>query len=945
MRAFLACVLTLTGNAFYTVAAAQEPARARIDAVTPVAMASWRADSGKVAEVRLPAIVVSGAPRSYQVVAVSIPDAIIAAQNASVEIVEQNEFSVLGARRRTIDTNARRTRLSITIGIPASAVAGRSVAAEARFTAPGLPTFAIPIEVDVSLIRKIEIRHTLAPVNAQAGNDVILPLDLVNAGNAREQIAMQVVLPSGWASRDLRQSPVEIGPAQTVKKRLRIHIPTLASTGSSFVQVELRSGSDVVGSETLRVEVFNSSSGGGQSGPLLVSSITNATDENGRQNTLLGVTASGSLYDSVRIDARFSHGNPGSGAASNAFSHLGTYQSAASVLLSAPSGSLSLGNTGASFSDLTGLYPYGQGALLQLKNVDWNITSLGAMSMSLPGGKREPMLGVRADRRFGDARLFTSLSHLADGSLLARRLDAVGFGAAVPAPFSTTFKAEIAERRFTGGSGFGWSSELERADAESNEQLRVTHAPGGSDAFARATNEIVANASEKVGTRALLTASAWRTTDASSVFSGLNSNGLSLRPQYALFRTVTLAVDMRSYVFDATSRPTTGNAGGGFGTREQQIGFSLNSYLRQYYFNTSAFLGNVQRSVSPVGQAATIERSPRNFWLTNAGWSGDAGAFEVETRIEQTRDRAGFVNQQSMFGIRGDEVVLPWLGGIRAEGELQRVSGFGDQRSSVIRAGASIPLVNGFALKLDVERNSIYRALGGSVPWVFGARFEHGIMLPMLRAPGTSGYVFQDLNGNQRRDPGEPGVAGAIVRRGSVTAVASDAGKFRVGGDAQQAIVVDEASLPDGWTGGTASKGDVAVTLTTTALLELVVAPRSGFADVEVDLSKTHVIARDSAGKEWEARMTGPSTATFESLPVGSYALEFDLSELTEPLVPRVPLARLIVDGKQSRSLTVTLDPRPVRMWNGSGSKQHDTPKAPEPDTKSPPKPAQRPTV
>jgi hypothetical protein len=284
-------------------------------------------------------------------------------------------------------------------------------------------------------------------------------------------------------------------------------------------------------------------------------------------------------------------------------------------------------------------------------------------------------------------------------------------------------------------------------------------------------------------------------------------------------------------------------------------------------------------------------------------------------------------------------VVLPWLGGIRAEGEVQRVNGFGDQHSSVVRAGASIPLVNGFALKIDVERNSIYRALGGSVPWIFGARFEHGIMLKMLRAPGTSGYVFQDLNGNQRRDAGEPGVAGAIVRRGSVTSVASDAGKFRVGGDSQQAIVVDEASLPDGWTGGSASKGDVAVTLTTTALVELVVAPRSGFADVEVELSKAHVIARDSAGKEWQARMTGPSTATFESLPVGSYALEFDLTDLTEPLVPRAPLPRLIVDGKQSRSLTVTLDPRPVRMWNGSGSKLHDAPKAPEPETKSSPKP------
>jgi hypothetical protein len=66
--------------------------------------------------------------------------------------------------------------------------------------------------------------------------------------------------------------------------------------------------------------------------------------------------------------------------------------------------------------------------------------------------------------------------------------------------------------------------------------------------------------------------------------------------------------------------------------------------------------------------------------------------------------------------------------------------------------------------------------------------------------------------------------------------------------------------------------------------------------------------------------MTGPATATFESLPVGTYTLEFDLSELTEPLVPRAPVPLLVVTGKDSKSITITLDPRPIRMWKGSGS-------------------------
>jgi hypothetical protein len=127
--------------------------------------------------------------------------------------------------------------------------------------------------------------------------------------------------------------------------------------------------------------------------------------------------------------------------------------------------------------------------------------------------------------------------------------------------------------------------------------------------------------------------------------------------------------------------------------------------------------------------------------------------------------------------------------------------------------------------------------------------------------------------------------------------------------------MIDEASLPDGWTASGAASGDLSVTLSTSAEVELVVAPRSGISEVQVDLAKAHVIARDSAGREWAARMTGPTTATFESLPVGRYTLEFDLSELTEPLVPRAPVAELLVSGKDSKSVTVTLDPRPIRIW------------------------------
>ena len=255
----------------------------------------------------------------------------------------------------------------------------------------------------------------------------------------------------------------------------------------------------------------------------------------------------------------------------------------------------------------------------------------------------------------------------------------------MPAVFGSTLKAEVAQRQFEDGSGLGWSSEIVGRMRTTASSCASRTAPGGSDAFARATDELVANVSERLTSRASVTASAWRTTDVTSVFSGLRANGYSVRPQYTIRGGTAIALEMRSYVFDAASRAGTSSAGGSFGSRDQQLGISLSSYLRQYYFNTSAYLGNVTRTVTPLGQSTVSSRTPRNYWTTSAGWSGVGGVLELQTRIEQTRDAGGFVNQQSMVGLRASQVgAVVWRHS--REGEVQRLNGFGGENSSILRA-------------------------------------------------------------------------------------------------------------------------------------------------------------------------------------------------------------------------------------------------------------------
>src|SRR4051812_26081276 len=142
-------------------------------------------DSTGAAAIVLPAVRASGAPRSYQVISITVPDALSRASRIAMEIVPHGEFIILGPHVRSIAGNGT-TRIGVTIGIPASALAGRLVAADVRFSAPGIPVIIVPVDIDVSLVRQLALRPSTLPLNAQAGNDVIVPFEVVNSGNAKE---------------------------------------------------------------------------------------------------------------------------------------------------------------------------------------------------------------------------------------------------------------------------------------------------------------------------------------------------------------------------------------------------------------------------------------------------------------------------------------------------------------------------------------------------------------------------------------------------------------------------------------------------------------------------------------------------------------------------------------------------------------------------------------
>jgi len=112
-------------------AAAQESfARAQPGAgLSSVVAGPAAADSTSDIEITTKTLTVSGAPRSYQVVSVPVPDALAKSSDVSVEIMPHGRLHDPRFRSRSFDPLKGQSRLGVTIGIPANAIAGRLVAA------------------------------------------------------------------------------------------------------------------------------------------------------------------------------------------------------------------------------------------------------------------------------------------------------------------------------------------------------------------------------------------------------------------------------------------------------------------------------------------------------------------------------------------------------------------------------------------------------------------------------------------------------------------------------------------------------------------------------------------------------------------------------------------------------------------------------------------------
>jgi SdrD B-like domain len=249
----------------------------------------------------------------------------------------------------------------------------------------------------------------------------------------------------------------------------------------------------------------------------------------------------------------------------------------------------------------------------------------------------------------------------------------------------------------------------------------------------------------------------------------------------------------------------------------------------------------------------------------------------------------------------------------------QRLS-VGDVSVMTSRAELDVDVRNSLRIVVGAERGTARDALG-VLHTVFTLKIERSSSVGVFDHRVVTGVVFEDRNGNGVRDPGEPGVPGIVVHRGSETAVTDANGEYRMNTGSTARADVDDRSLPRGWMQSPrlldrpADVLELGVVPMAALDVRIDVAPLADGSSPAVRVGTATLVLRDSTGREWIARAGATLRATFDAMPPGRYTLTTELDGSSEPLTVD-PTPEILVAGTASRQrVVVTVRTRPVRIF------------------------------
>src|SRR5262249_44834529 len=150
-----------------------------------------------------------------------------------------------------------------------------------------------------------------------------------------------------------------------------------------------------------------------------------------------------------------------------------------------PNWGATLGTTGANFGDLAGQNVFGRGASLRFGAADEQLQLLAAAPLATASAWGTPTLVAAESRKqFDGGALSVFFAHLRDSTYLVRSVDAGGVLLEAQPWTNAYASGAVAGRSYRDGSGIGAEADFRGPVAGGDVSFRVTHAPGGTTAFA-----------------------------------------------------------------------------------------------------------------------------------------------------------------------------------------------------------------------------------------------------------------------------------------------------------------------------------------------------------------------------------------------------------------------------------------------------------------------------
>lgn len=824
------------------------------------------------------------APHAVEVITVAVPREVPATDTVPWRVVPTGRAEVLSDREGTLMPAPVDSERSVVVvaRLPAAAPAGPTHVATAEFDGPDA-TISVGVNLVVTRVRRADVRLIRAALAVHPADRAQLAAMVTNRGNSTDTLTLDPTLPPGWHLIGAAQTLV-LRPGQQQTVEVTAAVPGDAQPTHTYAVLTARASGTALADATADIDVLDRRDRNGRGGPVLTAGIASSVGDSVISSPVMALDLSGNYSQTTSLTGRAAFTTDRENANIQAVGRVGVYLGQAYLSATNPHWQGTVGGTGRQFSPTTGLNAYGVGVSGAATSNGWSGTMMAAAPTAGLSGQ---LLGAEVGYQLKAGNVSATATDFEERGIYDRALQATGLDFTSAPILGTRLSGGFAWRQFDGGNGMGWSVGANRSTKDDYLSILAAHTPGGTQAYAQATDQVVASGMRRLSDRLAVHAGYTRSSDQNVTFSNLASESWSAGSDVKLAPEQTLDVDLTTDRFDAAS------SGLGFGSRDVTAQASLRTQIRQFATQFSLTAGQVQRSTTLGAISVDGPAAARLGAAASVDWASARGRFNASASYDYSGPGAGLYPRALQIGVAASGLVIskdPRIPTVDAS--IQRYEWFGARPgATVARVGAATELGGDYRLLVDVERNPFLQANPQSgTPIVMAVKIERSFGLPLShRSSNAEGIVYEDINGNGLRDRGEPVLSGVLIRRGGEVATTDEKGRFDLYQEDSRPAAIDATSLPLGMIPGTVTiqSHGLAMGVVPTSPVEIALTPvedELGRKPTTTNLAPAVVIAQDSAGTVWTIQADSTGHARLDALPPGRYTITVDFSAFTERL-------------------------------------------------------------